>query len=195
MRRKRPGPTRSLIARRLPSSSSIQACGSGAPGRVVGSYTRMSSSGRGGRGPIGHDRRRVVRVAVFDVQLTEFHRLRPHGPEHRSSGAPHLRAGRSTSGAAVAGSPRAGSRGDPELGDDREVIDGVLQRALAVPLIDASPLGFVGVEQRRRCVAREHGGELPAQVLRVVDRAGQARGRRWADAGARRHRAGARARR
>ena len=37
MSRKRPGATRSLIARRLPFSSSIQACGSGAPGRVDGS--------------------------------------------------------------------------------------------------------------------------------------------------------------
>jgi hypothetical protein len=32
----RPGATRSLTGRRRPSSSSIQACGSGAPGRVDG---------------------------------------------------------------------------------------------------------------------------------------------------------------
>jgi hypothetical protein len=34
--RNRPGATRSLTGRRRPSSSSIQACGSGAPGRVDG---------------------------------------------------------------------------------------------------------------------------------------------------------------
>jgi hypothetical protein len=42
--RNRPGATRSMTGRRLPSSSSIQACGSGAAGRVEGWYTRISSA-------------------------------------------------------------------------------------------------------------------------------------------------------
>jgi hypothetical protein len=65
------------------------------------------------------------------------------------------------------------------------VVGGVLQRPLAVPLVNWSTFGFVRVEHRRRRLAPEHGGELPAQVLRVVDRAGQAQpaGRRVAVSG------------
>ena len=48
-----PGATRSLIGRRRPSSSSTQACGSGAPGRVPGRYTRMSSREAGSSVPSG----------------------------------------------------------------------------------------------------------------------------------------------
>jgi hypothetical protein len=43
----RPGATSSRNARWLPSSLSIQALGSGAPGRVDGSQTRMSATGDG----------------------------------------------------------------------------------------------------------------------------------------------------
>ena len=59
---------------------------------------------------VGHDGRGVVAVAVLDVELAELHRLRPHHPQHGSSGARRPRAGRSTSGAAPPGSARACSR-------------------------------------------------------------------------------------
>jgi hypothetical protein len=68
-----------------------------------------------------------------------------------------------------------------ERGRDREVVERVLQRALAVALVYRSSLGFVGVEERGRGAVGEYRGDR-AQVLRGVDRAGQAQpaGRRVA---------------
>src|SRR5215207_2052522 len=62
---------------------------------------------------------------------------------------------------------------DADEATDREVVEAVLQRALTVALVDRAALGLVRLEQRRRRVAGEDRPELPAQVLRVVDRARQ----------------------
>ena len=130
--------------------------------------------GRHRRGAaVGHDSRGLIAVAVFDVELAELHRLRPHGPQH----------GRAVPGVLRTAAPhpaqlsqvllRGVVRGHTERVADREMVDRVLQRALAVALVDRPPLGLVAVEQRRRGVAAEHQRQLPAQVLRVVDRARQ----------------------
>jgi hypothetical protein len=71
-------------------------------------------------------------------------------------------------------------RRDAQRRGDLEVIEPVLQRALAVSLIHRPPLGAVGLQQRRSRVAAQDRAELPTEVLRVMDRARQtepARGR------------------
>ena len=183
--RKRPGVTRSLIGRRLPSSSSIQACGSGAPGRVDGSIDADVVDVLRRRAAVGHDGGGVVGEPVLDVELGELHRLRAELAHHVPAKLLVLRA--------PAPQPpqqrhvllgRVVGR-DADQATDLEVVEAVLQRALAVALVDRAPLGLVGLEQRRRRVAREDRGELPAQVLGVVDRARQpeAAGRRVAVGG------------
>jgi hypothetical protein len=80
--RNRPGATRSLTGRRRPSSRSIQAYGSGGT-RAGGRLIHADVVGRRGRrAAVGHDGRRLVAVAVLDVELAELHRLRAHRPQH-----------------------------------------------------------------------------------------------------------------
>ena len=125
--------------------------------------------------PSGTTARRLVGVAVLDVELVELHRLRAASPAAPARGARRPR-GRPLHMPAqlrpvlLRACARARRRARV---DDREVVDGVLQRALRVALVDRAPLGLVGVEQLGRRMAAEHRGELPAQVLRVVDRARQ----------------------
>jgi hypothetical protein len=59
------------------------------------------------------------------------------------------------------------------LRDGGEVVDRVLERALRVSLERRAALGLVGVEQRLAGVTGEHQGELPGEVVHVLDRAGE----------------------
>src|SRR5690242_13109581 len=53
--------------------------GTGTGGRLI----HADPVDRRGRGAaVGHDGRGLIAVAVFDVELAELHRLRPHHPQH-----------------------------------------------------------------------------------------------------------------
>jgi hypothetical protein len=122
---------------------------------------------------VGNNGGRFVGVAVLDVELGELHRLGTHGTK---------RAGAEL-GVLGPTAPHASQQGRVLLGRvlgchaerrrDREVVERVLQRALAVALVYRSSLGFVGVEERGRGAIGEYCCDLPAQVLHVVD------GSRW----------------
>ncbi len=128
----------------------------------------------GGRRSVRDDRGRVVRVAVLDVELPELHRLRAHQPQHLAAqlgvlGPPApdpLQAGEVLLGALL--------RRDADRLHDDQVVDGVLERALAVAGHRRAPLGLVGAEQAGLGLAVQDGGELPAQVVHVLHGAGEA---------------------
>ena len=83
-----------------------------------------------------------------------------------------------------------------ERGAHLDMRHGVLQRALRCCARPRAGARARSVSSRLVArLAREHGGELPAKVVRVLYRAGEARGRPWADGGAPRRRRGTRDRR
>ncbi len=143
--------------------------------RAGGRLVHADVVGRRGCGAaVGHDGGGLVAVAVLDVELAELHRLRAHRAQHARAVPGVLGPAAPHPAQSLHVLLRGVVRGDPERRADFEVVDRVLQRALAVTLIGRPPLGLVGVEQLRRRVAAENHGQLPAQILRVVDRAGQA---------------------
>ncbi len=180
--RKRPGATRSLIGRRFAVLVVDPGVGQRRPGPGRGLIDADLVDRLGGGAVVWDDRRRLVGVAELDVQLVELHRLHPDLAEHLAA----------VVGVLGPAAPQAAHVGpvllrgvlvrDAGLGDDRELVDGVFERPLGVALVGGAALRLICLEQFRRGVAREHGGELPAEVVDVVDRARQAEpaGRRMA---------------
>src|SRR5215468_2264856 len=125
--RNRPGATRSLTGRRLPSSSSIQAWGSGAPGRVDGWYTRTSPAGGGRDGTVGDDGRGSIAGPVFDIELAELHRLRPHCPQDACAVRGVFRPAAPHPAQLLHVLPGRVLVGDAEFRGDPEMVDRVLQ--------------------------------------------------------------------
>jgi hypothetical protein len=68
---------------------------------------------------------------------------------------------------------RGAARVHAERRGDLEVVERVLQGPLGVALVGRAPLVLVGIQQVRRGVTVQDERELPAEVVRVVDRAGQ----------------------
>ena len=148
--------------------------------RRAAAVTRAPSTARStapGRGPVRGARcrrrppRRRVELPEFDavrVELVvlELHRLRPaprawRGPLGCSPFAPRSRA------AISASVPRV------EQPEHLEELDELAARLVGPGddlLRDRRPLGRVRLEQRRRGLAAEHGGELPGEVVGVLDR-------------------------
>ncbi len=138
---------RSSVEIRAPPRA-IQACGSRAPGRPVGTYSRTGFATRGPRAAVGHQRARsrsrsraAGRACRSARPGSRSRRARVRARRRRSSPAPDT--------------PRA---------------DAPALRALASAFStrDGPAFGFVAVEQRRWRPARFHRGELPGEIVRVL---------------------------